>query len=109
MSLLAAPLWLQVLIVAEAAVIAWLVWRFGWRGLLWGLAVGLAFWFLLGLVGSFLISRLEGTGTIPPGEWFTGAVHGAGAAAQAALGPTVLGALLGALLRRLRKPKPARL
>ena len=106
MTLLTAPLWIQVALVAEAAALAWLTWRFGWRGVLWGVAASLAFWFVLGFAASFLVSRLEGRGATPLSDIVTGAVLGALRVGLVALPLVALGALSGALLRRFIKPQP---
>jgi hypothetical protein len=74
LSLLAAPLWIQLALTAEALALVWLVARFGRGGLMWGLAAGLGFWFVLGLGGSFLVGRLEGGAPPGPGELLQGAV-----------------------------------
>lgn len=106
MSLLSAPLWIQVALLAEGAALAWLTWRFGWRGLVWGLAASLGFWFVLGFAASFLVSRLEGGGATPVGDILGGAVFGAGRVALVALPLVAAGALLGGLARALIRPKP---
>lgn len=105
MSLLTAPLWIQAALLAEGAAMAWLAWRFGTRGVAWGLVAGLAFWFVLGLAASFLVSRLEGGGATPVGDILQGAVVGAGRVALAALPPVAAGALAGGLARAFIKPK----
>lgn len=102
--MLAAPPWIQVLVAAEAAAMAWLTWRFAWRGLAWGLAAALAFWFVLGLSASYLVSRLEGGGATPLADILAGAVIGTGRAALIALPLTAAGAVLGGLLRRVLRP-----
>ena len=106
MSVLAAPLWIQVLVAAEALALGWLVWRFAWRGFAWGLAGAVGFWFVLGFAASFLVSRLEGGGATPLSDILAGAVIGTGRAALLALPLTLAAALLGGLLRRVIRPKP---
>jgi hypothetical protein len=105
-TLFEAPLWIQVLVAAEASAVGWLTWRFAWRGLGWGLAAALAFWFVLGFSASFLISRLEGGGATPVSDLLAGAVIGMARVALIALPLTAAGALLGGLLRRVIRPKP---
>jgi hypothetical protein len=101
------PLWLQTALVLEALAVAWLTWRFSWRGLVWGLVGAAAFWFLFGLAASYLVGRLEGGRAAE----LSGLVPGAGLAtlrlAQVAAPVVALGAALGLVLRRLspRKPK----
>jgi hypothetical protein len=103
-TLLTAPGWILVLIAAEALALALLAWRFGWRGVLWGAAAGLAFWFALGFSASFLVSRLEGGGATPPSHILAGAVTGTLRAAAAALPALAAAALLGLMVRRLVRP-----
>lgn len=60
MSLLDAPLWLQVALGLNALVVAGLVARRGWHGLGWSIGGSVAFWLILGLGASMLVSRMEG-------------------------------------------------
>lgn len=106
MSVLTVPPWIQVALVAAGVAIAWLTWRFGWRGLVWGLAASLGFWFVLGFVASFLVSRLEGGGATPVGDILGGAVFGAGRVALVALPLIAIGAAAGGLARAFIRPKP---
>ena len=110
MSLLTAPPWIVVLIVAEAIALLWLAWRFGWRGVLWGIVAALGSWLVAGLSVSLLVSRLDGGGGAPlpafAADLLAGAVFGVARLASAAL-PAVAGAAaLGLLGRRFIKPKP---
>jgi hypothetical protein len=105
-TLASAPLWIQVLLGAEAATLAWLVARFGWRGLGLGLAGALAFWFALGLGASFLVGRLEG-GSASTSDMLPGAVQATWRIAWISLPLIAAAALVGAALRRgLRRRKP---
>lgn len=105
MSFLSAPLWIQVALAAEAAALAWLSWRFGWRGVAWGFAASLAFWFLLGLGASYLVSRLEGGRAAELSGILSGALLGASRVALVALPLVAAGTLLGVLARAFFKPK----
>lgn len=106
MSLIEAPLWIQVALAAEAGAIAWLTWRFGWRGAFAGLAASFVFWFLLGFVASYLIGRLEGGRAAEITGVLHGAVLGAVRVGVVAAPLVLAGAVAGGLLRRFRKPKP---
>jgi hypothetical protein len=105
MTFLDLPLWLQIALAAEALAVLWLTWRFGWRGLLWGLIGAVAFWFVFAFGASYLVGRLEGGGAARP----SGLIAGAGLAAvrlgQVAAPVVALGAGLGLLLRRLSPRK----
>jgi len=105
MSFLAAPLWIQAALLAEGGAIGWLVWRFGWRGLAWGLAASLGFWFVLGFAASYLVSRLEGGGATPLSDILAGAGAGAVRVGLVALPLIAGGALLGGAARAFLKPK----
>ncbi|MGA0606953.1 hypothetical protein ACO2Q0_13240 [Phenylobacterium sp. VNQ135] len=105
MSLLTAPLWVQIALVAEALALAWLAWRFGWRGVLWGVAASVGFWFLLGLVASYLVGRLEGGRAALLPDILSGAVLGAVRLALVAAPLVLAGAALGGVARRFIKPK----
>lgn len=107
MSLLTAPLWIQVALVAEALALAWLAWRFGWRGVVWGVVAGAAFWLLFGLIASYLVGRLEGGRAALLPDILQGAVVGAARLSVVAAPLMLAGAAIGALLRRFIKPKSA--
>jgi hypothetical protein len=83
-SLLAAPLWLQLALVAEGLAVAWLTARSGWRGLAAGGLATAAFWFVLALAASFLVGRLEGGRAAEASGVLHGAALGAGRLAGAA-------------------------
>lgn len=106
MTLVAAPLWIQVALVAEALAVVWLTARFGWRGLAAGVAAAAAFWLLFGLGASWLVSRLEGGGAAAdPVQLASGAALGAARLAVVAAPLVALAALLGLALRRLSPRK----
>lgn len=106
--MLAAPAWLQTVLAAEALALAWLAWRFGGRGIVWGVAAAAASWLLFGLAASFLVSRLEGGGAPLWPDIVRGAGEGAVRLAVAVLPLLLMAALGGLLLRRVvRRKGPA--
>ncbi|WP_374468324.1 hypothetical protein [Phenylobacterium sp.] len=106
MTLLTAPLWLQLALVGEALALAWLTARFGRGGLLVGLAASLAFWFVLAFGAAFLVGRLEGGRAAGLDSALQGALAGAGRLALVAWPLLVAGAAAGAAVR-LRAPQRA--
>lgn len=76
MTLLTAPLWIQLVLVAEALALAWLTGRFGRAGFSVGVAAAAASWVLLALGASYLVGRLEGGGAAAPSGVLQGAVSG---------------------------------
>ncbi len=108
MTFSSAPPWLQLVLIAEAAALGWLTYRFGWRGLVWGLLAGALSWFALAFGGTFLVARLEGAQ--PSGFGELAASSGAatvrlGAAAAPLLG---LAGAAGGLLRARLRPRSRR-
>ncbi|WP_141653093.1 hypothetical protein [Phenylobacterium immobile] len=101
MSLPDLPAWLWVMLGAEAAILGGLTWRFGLRGLGWGALGACAFWFVLSLGASFLVSRLEGgrPGNLTPGALLAMARLGLLAAPLSAVAATA-----GLIVRRYRQP-----
>jgi hypothetical protein len=109
MSLLTAPLWLQVALAAQALAVVWLTARHGRRGLLAGLLGGIVFWFALALAGSWLVGRLEGGAPADLSSLLPGALEatvrlGAAAAPLIALAALVGGVLRGAFTGRKGAP-----
>lgn len=99
MNLLTAPLWIQLVIVAEALALAWLVGRFGRIGFGVGVVAAAASWVLLALAASFLVGRLEGGGAADPSGVLQGALAGALGLGAAAWPLLVAGAAAGAVVR----------
>ncbi|HEY8571261.1 hypothetical protein [Phenylobacterium sp.] len=108
MTILDMPLWLQMALMAEGLVVLWLTWRFGWRGLLWGLLGATTFWFVFGFAASFLVGRLEGGKAQEVSGILSGAVIATVRLAPIAAPLVALGAAAGLLLRRLSPRKPRR-
>jgi hypothetical protein len=99
MSLLTAPLWLQVALAAEALAVLWLTARHGLRGLLAGLLGGVAFWFVLALAASWLVGRLEGGAAAELSSLLPGALQATLRLGAAAAPLIALAALAGGVLR----------
>jgi hypothetical protein len=100
MTLLTAPLWLQVALAAEALAVLWLTARYGLRGLLAGLLGGIVFWFVLALAGSWLVGRLEGGRAADLWSLLPGALQATVRLGAAAAPLIALAALAGGVLRR---------
>lgn len=108
MTLLAAPLWIQLVIVAEALALAWLTGRFGRLGFSLGVIAAGASWLLLALGASFLVGRLEGGGAAQSSGVLQGAVSGALRLGAIAWPLLAAGAAAGAVVRwafTRRKPR----
>ena len=99
MTLLTAPLWLQLVLVAEALALAWLAGRFGRMGFGVGVAAAAASWFLLALGASFLVGRLEGGGAAESSGVLQGAFSGAVRLGSIAWPLLLAGAAAGAVVR----------
>ncbi|HVI30826.1 hypothetical protein [Phenylobacterium sp.] len=99
MTLLTAPLWIQLVLVAEALALAWLAGRFGRMGFSVGVIAAAASWFLLALAASFLVGRLEGGGAAAPSGVLQGALSGAMRLGAIAWPLLLAGAAAGAVVR----------
>lgn len=99
MTLLAAPLWIQLVIVAEALALAWLTGRFGRLGFSLGVIAAGASWLLLALGASFLVGRLEGGGAADPSGVLQGALSGTARLGAMSWPLLLAGAAAGAVVR----------
>ncbi len=108
MSVLDAPVWLQVIIAAECLALAWLTFRFGLAGLLAGLAAAGASWFVVAFGASWLVGRLEGAGPLGLRDLVVGSALATLRLAEAAGPGLALAAVVGRLARRIISSAPAR-